>query len=104
MSEDLTSRLLGEQRKRMIASMLGAAEQSAWWRKLTTAEQRAFRDKMLSAVGVFYDFCRDIVKITGEDSIRNDYAVELLQQIHTTTTALHREAGRRPEMETVSGT
>lgn len=94
MSEDLTSRLLGEQRKRMIASILGAAEQSGWWNKLSAAEQRAFREKMLNSIGVFYDFCRDIVKITGEDSLRNDYAVELLQQIHTGQQKLTRELAR----------
>jgi hypothetical protein len=82
MSGDLTSRLLVEQRKRLIASILGAAEGSRWWSLLSVAEQRAHRDKVLASVGTFYDFCRDVIKVTGEDIIRNDYAVDLLSKVH----------------------
>jgi hypothetical protein len=90
-SDDLTSRLLGEQRKRLIASIMGAAENSPWWSKLTPPEQRAFRDKVLSSIGTFYDFCKDVVKVTGDDVIRNDYAVELIRQVHDSQRTLERQ-------------
>lgn len=90
MTGDLTSRLLVEQRKRLLASILGAAETSAWWSKLTPAEQHAHRAKVLASVGTFYDFCRDVLKVTGEDSIRNDLAVELLQQVYESQQAVER--------------
>lgn len=96
MAEDLTSRLLGEQRKRLIASVMGAAENSHWWGKLSPAEQRAFRDKMLLSIGIFYDFCRDLVKVSNDDGMRNDYAVDLLNQVHAGQQNLLRAFNGRP--------
>lgn len=95
MSEDLTARLLGEQRKRLIASIMGAAENAPWWSRLQAGEQRAYREKVLSSVGTFYDFCRDVVKVTGEDGIRNDLALELLRQVHEGQRSLQRSLGAR---------
>jgi hypothetical protein len=90
-SDDLTSRLLGEQRKRLIASIMGAAENAPWWGRLSAGEQRAFREKLLSSLGVFYDFCKDVVKVTNEDVIRNDLALDLINQVHNSQRALERE-------------
>jgi hypothetical protein len=89
--DDLTSRLLGEQRKRLIASIMGAAENSPWWSKLNPAEQRAFREKVLGSIGTFYDFCKDVVKVTGDDVMRNDYALEMIRQVHESQRTLERQ-------------
>lgn len=91
MTEDLTGRLLSEQRKRLIASILGAAESSAWWSKLSREEQRLHREKVITAVGVFYDFCRDVIKVTNEDGIRNDLALDLIRQVHDGQRSLERQ-------------
>lgn len=96
MAEDMTSRLLGEQRKRLVASIMGAAEQSAWWHKLSSAEQTAYREKVRSSIGTFYDFCRDVIKVTGDDTIRNDYALQLLNEVHAGQKRLER--GMRAEV------
>lgn len=91
MNEDMVARLLIEQRKRMIAGILGAAEQAQWWGKLNAAEQRAHREKVLSSVGVFYDFCRDVIKISNDDTVRNDYAIDLIRQVHAGQQKLQRQ-------------
>jgi hypothetical protein len=76
-------RVVSEQRKRCLASILGAAETAPWWGRLTTEEQRAYRAKVVDALGVFYDLCRDIIKVTDEDALRNEHAVALIESIHT---------------------
>lgn len=91
MAEDLTSRLLAEQRKRLIASVMGAAENSSWWTRLSPADQRGYREKVINSVGVFYDFCKDVLKVASDDSLRNDHAVNLLQQVHNGQRALERQ-------------
>ena len=76
-------RVVTEQRKRCLASILGAAESSSWWGRLSREEQVAFRQKVIDALGVFYDLVRDVLKSSEEDGLRNDHAVELLERIHT---------------------
>jgi len=76
-------RVVSEQRKRLIASILSAAESSPWWRRLSADEKSAYRDKVITSVGVFYDLCRDVIKVTEEDGVRNEYAIELIEQIHS---------------------
>lgn len=76
-------RVVTEQRKRCLASILGAAETSSWWPRLSRDEQQAYRTKVIEALGVFYDLCRDVIKVTDEDGLRNDHAVELIERIHT---------------------
>ena len=89
-AEDLVNRLIGEQRKRLIASIMGAAEATPWWAKLSVQEQKAYREKVLNSIGTFYDFCRDVVKVSNEDVVRNEIAIELLGQIHDSQRALER--------------
>lgn len=76
-------RVVTEQRKRCLASILGAAETSPWWSRLTREEQAAYRQRVIEALGVFYDLCRDVIKVADEDSLRNDHAVQLIESIHT---------------------
>lgn len=79
-------RVVTEQRKRCLASILGAAETSPWWTKLSRDEQLAYRQRVIDALGVFYDLCRDVIKVSDEDSVRNEHVVELIERIHTQVT------------------
>lgn len=76
-------RLLSEQRKRCLATILNTAENSAWWPTLTAAQQQAFREQVRSALSVFYDLARDVVKVTDDDGVRNDLALDLIRAVHT---------------------
>lgn len=82
MADDLMSRLLVEQRKRLVAAIMNHVEQSAWWRQLRPEEQRAFRQKTLDSIGIFYDFCRDVIKVGNETTIVNEHALNLIQAVH----------------------
>lgn len=83
MSEVVVMRVLAEQRKRCLASILGAAESAGWWNALGRDEQTAYKESVRGALGIFYDLCRDIVRVTEGDVIRNDHAVELIEHIHS---------------------
>ncbi len=78
----VTMRIVAEQRKRLVASIMRGAEQSTWWRKLTPEEQGAFRDDTLTSINVFYELVRDIVKVSEDDGIRNDQAIQLINAVH----------------------
>lgn len=78
----VTTRIVAEQRKRLVASIMRSAEQSSWWRKLTSEEQGDYREDVLSSINVFYELVRDIVKVSEDDGIANDYVVKLIQQMH----------------------
>lgn len=76
-------RLMAEQRKRCLATILSSAESSAWWAKLDRHQQDAYRDQVRSALAIFYDFARDVLKVQDEDSgVRNDLALELIQAVY----------------------
>lgn len=80
-------RLLGEQRKRCYATILTSAETAPWWGKLTAAQQQTYRENVRSALTIFYDLTRDIVKISDEDDAhRNQHALDLIKAVHTQTT------------------
>jgi len=82
MADTLVNRLLVEQRKRMVASILGGAENSPWWSRLRPEEQQAYRMKVREATGVFYDFCRDVIKCGEEEAALNERAVQLIESVH----------------------
>ena len=78
-------RLMAEQRKRCLATILSSAESSAWWQNLDRAQQDEFRDQVRSALAIFYDFSRDVLKVQDEDghaAVRNDLALELIQAVY----------------------
>lgn len=85
-------RLLGEQRKRCLATILTAAETAGWWHKLNPDQQQTFREQVRTALSVFYDLTRDVVKVSEDDAgiVRNEYALDLLQSIHTRVETLNR--------------
>ena len=76
-------RVVTEQRKRCLASILGAAETSPWWGRLTRDEQLAYRQRVIDSLGVFYDLCRDVIKTSDEDDLRNEHVVDMIERIHT---------------------
>lgn len=83
MSSDFVRNLLIEQRKRLAGSVMGYAEKTLFDR-MTPPEQRAFREKVLSAVGAYHDTCLDILKASVNDgSVVNAEALTLLTEIHT---------------------
>lgn len=76
-------RLLSEQRKRCLATILSAAESGTWWNTLTPSQQGEFRAQVRTAVSVFYDLTRDVVKVTEDDGDRNDLVLDLIRVMHT---------------------
>ncbi len=83
MGDESLRRLITEQRKRAVAGIMGSAERSSWWTKLTREEQLAFRDKVLTSIGVFHDLVLDVVKVNNEgtDMVWNEHALELLSAV-----------------------
>jgi hypothetical protein len=77
-------RLMSEQRRRCLARILGTAEESPWWGKLTATQQDQFRTDTKAALAQFYEFCRDVQKVSDDETgLRNELAVELIGLLHT---------------------
>jgi hypothetical protein len=74
-------RLMLEQRKRFIASVLGHAERE-FYPKLTDDERDGFRQKVFDAADAYTDFVRDILKVVDQDQMRNDRALKLIEAMH----------------------
>ena len=89
--DDMIVALAGKQRKRFIASVLGAAEQAPWWRKLSPVEQREYRQKILDSAGTYHDFMLDVIGVSKNGGLRNEYAIELIQAVHDSQRRLERE-------------
>lgn len=79
----MVMRLLAEQRKRCLATILTSAETSPWWSRLSDNQQQVFRDQVRTAIAVFYDLSRDVVKVSEDDSQRNELALDLIRSVHT---------------------
>ena len=95
MSEsDLVRRLLSEQRRRLVASLLGSVETAPWWGRLNPQEQRSLREKVLASIGVYHDFVLDVVKVGGDDSVRNEEALHLIQAVHASQSRLEQHLRR----------
>ena len=75
--------VVAAQRGRCLAGIMSAAEKSAWWGRLSRNEQVEFRQKVLDSLNVFYDLCRDVVKVTDDGSIRNQVVFDLISEIHS---------------------
>lgn len=80
---DFATKLASEQRGRLVGSILGHAERAPWWAKLTNADRKAFRDKVLASVGVYHDFVLDCLRAADDGSVVNEEALRLLQSIHS---------------------
>jgi hypothetical protein len=90
MADNHLARLVAERRKRLVASILGHAERE-FYAQLTPEQQTTFRRKTLGAVDEFCDLMRDILKISGEDVVLNQHALDLLNALHDQQQALVRQ-------------
>lgn len=82
MADGHLARLIGERRKRLVASILGHAERE-FFDSLTPEQQREFRRKVLASIDDFSDLMRDVLKIVSEDVVVNQHALELLESLHS---------------------
>lgn len=76
-------KLLAEQRKRCLATIMHAAESGGWWDGLSTAQQNAYREQVRTAIAVFYDLVRDVVKVTDDEGPRNDVVLDAIRAMHS---------------------
>lgn len=58
-------KLVGERRKRLVASIMGHAERE-FFDQLTPIQQREFRGKVLQSIDEFADLMRDILKVADD--------------------------------------
>ena len=84
--DEFVIRFLGEQRNRMVGSIMGYLEREVW-PHLDDNERRALRAKVLQSAGVYHDACRDMLKASvrtdGETGVLiNQHALELIQELH----------------------
>jgi hypothetical protein len=91
-SDDIIRRLAIEQRKRLVASILGHAERELF-PQLTPVQQRQLRDKVLSSVNAYHDFMLDVIRVGADDGVRNTLAIDLLQQVHASQRRLEAVVG-----------
>lgn len=78
---DIARRLVIEQRKRLVASVMNFAEQEIY-PSLKPAQQRAFRDKFVGAANAYHDFVLDLVKVRGEDGIQSEETARMIRELH----------------------
>lgn len=89
----LVVRLMAEQRKRCLATILNSAETSPWWNRLSETQQNTYRDQVRQALAVFYDLARDVIKVSDEDTTRNDLALDLIRAVHSQQVKLNERLG-----------
>lgn len=72
-----------EQRKRMVGSLMQYIEANVY-PKLTPAERKALRDKVLSSTIPYHDVCLDVLNASVNDGMAiNEEAVRLMGEIST---------------------
>jgi hypothetical protein len=82
MSDGMAKKLVSQQRSRTVAGILSWCESRSWYRQLSQVERDAFRERLFSQIGIFYDLVLDIIKVGDEDGVRNEQVLELLQRLH----------------------
>lgn len=87
--------MAGEQRKRLVAGVMNAAEGSPWWSRLKPDEQRAYRQMVLDKIGVYHDFMLDMIKVSDETQIVSEDTMRLLERVHVTLRNVEKQT-RRP--------
>lgn len=83
MPADYAIRVAGNQRQRLVGNLMGFAERELY-PDLTASQQRAFRDKVLQAVGQYHDTVLDLLKATVDDATAavNEHALRMIEDIH----------------------
>lgn len=92
MADDHIRRLAIAQRKRLVATIMSAAENSDWWSELDTREQEDFRAKVLRGINTYHDFMLDVITVGSEDGSRSEQVLRLLEQIHASQLRAERGA------------
>lgn len=90
MATDVVRGLLNEQRKRLVANLLGFMEHTPWWQYLTADDKEALRNRVFLAASTYHDVALDLLKVLGEGVLINEDAVRLIQATHDRTRALER--------------
>ncbi len=81
MPDESLRKLLGLQRRRLLATILGHAERELY-PDLTEHQQGEFRAKVLEATQAYHDVMNDILGAADSDQqVINVEAIELLRQI-----------------------
>lgn len=76
-------RMLTERRQRLIGTVMTYIEREVY-PKLTDAERRELRKRILAAVDSYHDVCLDMLKASVEDgSVLNDEAARLLARVNS---------------------
>lgn len=86
-----------EQRKRLVAGVMNAAEGSPWWSRLKPEEQRAYRQMVMDKIGVYHDFMLDMIKVSDETQVVSEDTVRLLERVHVSLRNLEKTV-RRPQV------
>lgn len=85
--------VLGEQRKRAVASILSYAEGNIY-PQLTERQQRDLRAKVIAAIAQYHDTCLDMLKASVDDGTAvNQEALRLLVKINRDVTAMRESDG-----------
>lgn len=80
---DFVRNLLGEQRKRMVGTLMGYLEREVY-PQLNARQQRALRDKVLAATAPYHDACLDMLKASVNDgTVVNEEALRLISELNT---------------------
>lgn len=90
---DYVRRLMGQQRRRLVATMMTSCEGSTWWPKLTPVEQREFKELLQRSIGIYHDFMLDVVQVGGDDEIRGEAALAMLESIRQGVASMQRVVG-----------
>jgi hypothetical protein len=87
---DDVRRLAVQQRKRVVAGILGAAEHSAWWSRLSERERVEYRNKVLGSLNTYHDFMLDVISVGDEDP-HSQQVIQLLEAVHSSQLRLERQ-------------
>jgi len=82
MTESIIKRLAIEQRRRLIASVLNAVDDEK--------DARARRERIIRAINSYHDFLLDVVKVSDEEYVRNEHALELIASVHASQQRIER--------------
>lgn len=78
MSDQFVRALLGEQRNRAIATIMGYVDQNLK-QSLSTKQRSELRDQILAAVNTYHGCVVDCMKVSVNDgSLVNEHAIDLI--------------------------
>lgn len=81
-------KMLIERRQRLVGTLMRYFEAEVY-PKLTEAERRELRKRVLTAIDSYHDVCLDMLKASVEDgSVLNDEATRLLARLNSSIDAL----------------